>query len=575
MGGEKINLDNGNDTTEKLNQEPEEDHIIIDKVLFHLGHMGLYQKLLFIGMFPFGCYMTFVYLVQIFITVTPNNHWCRIPELANLSMELRRNLSAPITASGDFDRCMTFDANWTQVLQTLQPPPPDSPLVPCRNGWEFELSDIPYHTVSTEREWVCDRASYVPLAQSLYFVGSVVGGLLFGWMADRFGRVPALVGSNLIGGIGGVATIFTTGLADFIFCRFLVGMAYDNCFMIMYILVLEYVDPEDRTMVASLSLALFYGTSVTLLPWIAYFIADWRILLWVTSLPLFLVLVAPWLIPESTRWLVSRGKVNDAIKVLRRFERVNNVKIPNELMAEFIITSNNKRLEERQSFLNVFKSGPLRLATVCLLVAYTGCNMVFDGLVRLSGSFGLDFFLTFSLNSGTEIPALILLVFILDRWGRRNLTCGSLMMSGLFLVIAMFVQKGIGQAALVIFSRFFINMAITTVTQWNTEIFPTPFRASGSAVLHLCAFFATMLTPFIVYSERVWGLLPLLIFAAIVVVTAGVSLSLPETKGLQLPQSVADGEKIIVEHSLCGKPEDGEEGPYQTDVTKRHLNDNV
>lgn len=43
-------------------------------------------------------------------------------------------------------------------------------------------------------------------------------------------------GANLVGGIGGVATIFTSGVWDFIFCRFLVGMAYDNCFMMVYIL---------------------------------------------------------------------------------------------------------------------------------------------------------------------------------------------------------------------------------------------------------------------------------------------------------------------------------------------------
>lgn len=62
----------------------------------------------------------------------------------------RRNLSAPFTTSGDFDRCMTFDTNWTEVLQTLQPPPPNASLIPCQHGWEFELSDIPYHTISTE-----------------------------------------------------------------------------------------------------------------------------------------------------------------------------------------------------------------------------------------------------------------------------------------------------------------------------------------------------------------------------------------------------------------------------------------
>lgn len=43
-------------------------------------------------------------------------------------------------------------------------------------------------------------------------------------------------GTNLVAGIGGIATIFTSGLVDFIVCRFLVGMAFDNCFMIMYIL---------------------------------------------------------------------------------------------------------------------------------------------------------------------------------------------------------------------------------------------------------------------------------------------------------------------------------------------------
>lgn len=45
---------------------------------------------------------------------------------------------------------MTYDTNWTEVLNTLSPPPSETPLIPCQHGWEFEFKDIPYETVTTE-----------------------------------------------------------------------------------------------------------------------------------------------------------------------------------------------------------------------------------------------------------------------------------------------------------------------------------------------------------------------------------------------------------------------------------------
>lgn len=41
---------------------------------------------------------------------------------------------------------------------------------------------------------MCSQAAYAPTAQSVFFVGALTGGLIFGWIADNFGRVPALVG---------------------------------------------------------------------------------------------------------------------------------------------------------------------------------------------------------------------------------------------------------------------------------------------------------------------------------------------------------------------------------------------
>lgn len=92
---------------------------------------------------------------------------------------------------------------------------------------------------------MCENATKPALAQSIFFVGAIVGGLLFGWVADRFGRIPALVGCNLVGFVAGVLTAFSYDFWTFTICRFFLGFAFDNCFTMMYILGNEkfvYID---------------------------------------------------------------------------------------------------------------------------------------------------------------------------------------------------------------------------------------------------------------------------------------------------------------------------------------------
>lgn len=83
---------------------------------------------------------------------------------------------------------------------------------------------------------MCDHAGHAPLAQAIFFVGSIVGGILLGFIADRFGRIPALILCNLLGAVAGVITAFSQEFGVFAFSRFLMGMAFDNCFTLMYIL---------------------------------------------------------------------------------------------------------------------------------------------------------------------------------------------------------------------------------------------------------------------------------------------------------------------------------------------------
>lgn len=60
-----------------------------DDILPLIGEFGKYQKILFLFMIPFEFFLVFVYFTQIFLTLTPEEYWCNVPELDNLTTKER------------------------------------------------------------------------------------------------------------------------------------------------------------------------------------------------------------------------------------------------------------------------------------------------------------------------------------------------------------------------------------------------------------------------------------------------------------------------------------------------------
>ena len=109
------------------------------------------------------------------------------------------------------------------------------PTVPCDHGWEYDLDNF-HSSITSDNDWVCDRAWIPPLSQTLFFVGNIPGTLFFGWFSDHYGRVPAIFFSNGICLVTGVLIPLFPSMVPFLILRFTQGLSYSASFFIVYIL---------------------------------------------------------------------------------------------------------------------------------------------------------------------------------------------------------------------------------------------------------------------------------------------------------------------------------------------------
>ena len=146
---------------------------------------------------------------------------------------------------GGYSQCHQFTTDWALVVDTIQAGSnitsdissltTDWEVVECEAGWEYQL-DGHHVSITVEQDWVCDQAWIPALSQSLFFCGAIPGMIFFGWLADSYGRIPAIMASNILCLITGVATPFAEEYISFLLLRFLMGIAYNTFFTMPYVL---------------------------------------------------------------------------------------------------------------------------------------------------------------------------------------------------------------------------------------------------------------------------------------------------------------------------------------------------
>ncbi|KAL6268680.1 hypothetical protein P5V15_001810 [Pogonomyrmex californicus] len=532
-----------------------------DDILPYVGDFGRYQWLLLLALLPYSVAYATLYFSQFFLTLVPQEHWCKIEELIslNLTQEERVEIGIPKSQSYPYyDRCHRRDIDFFPIINHRM----DirsiewkaNKTVDC-NQWEYNFTQIPYASIAVELDWVCDQEYLISTAQSIFFCGSIFGGLLFGWIADHRGRIPALVLCNGIGFLASIATASANTFWTFAICRFLTGLSFDNCINIPLIIVLEYMAVNRRTLVVNIAFGVYFAVGSTVLPWIAYYVANWRFFAYVSAIPMMSVFITPWILPESARWFVANGRIDKVVQKLQRIAKINRKSPEVRIYDVFVrnLTASETQTESANIF-DILKSPRLAKNTILLIFFWSLTMIAFDGHVYSLKLIPSSVFVSFSLACATELPAGLLLTLLLDRWGRRFCGFITLAMTCLFSFAELLLQPIIAKLTMSVLSRFCLNMAANVGLQYAAELLPTPIRTQGVALIHIFGIIAHSIAPYVVDSAKIWDGLPMIIISIVSFVAATLILFLPETLGRDLPQTLRQGEDFGKDQSFWALP---------------------
>ncbi|XP_034231306.1 carcinine transporter [Thrips palmi] len=539
----------------------------LDDLLPQIGEFGRYQKiLLWFVCLPACIPCGFCAFNQLFMADTPA-HWCRNLELEgllpNMSQEHRRMLSIPKDGlNGTYSSCERYSVDWRSLLKDTSPyelePNSSWTTEPCQDGWEYDTSEIK-SSIVIDFDLVCNRDIYPTIGLAALNTGGPVGVYLFGVINDRFGRRQSFFLCLAILIAGSICTAAAPEFWSWSVSRIIVGLTIPAIYQIPFIISLELVGPNYRSFVTVMT-CLFYTLGLILLAGVTYLVRNWVSLALATSLPFLFYFIYWWFLPESPRWLLAKGRLEEALKVLETLARVNQQELPDSFkqklkqrMMLHRTQSEERRLKEGPSVFALCKTPNMRLKTALITLNWFANNMVYVGLSYYGPALGNNEYLSFLLSSLVEIPSYLACWVVMDWWGRRWPLSICMILSGISCIVTVLLPEESVTATLVLylFSKSAISASFLIIYPFAGELYPTQMRGVGIGASGYIAGLGLILIPFITYLGRENLVLPLVIMGSISVVGGVTALRLPETLHHSLPQTVEEGEEFGKDWSMA------------------------
>uniref|UniRef100_A0A3B5LHN3 Solute carrier family 22 member 13a n=1 Tax=Xiphophorus couchianus TaxID=32473 RepID=A0A3B5LHN3_9TELE len=496
------------------------------EILRNIGEFGLFQKtILFALCFP-NLILPFHFASVIFTQSDPERHcntdWV-LGAAPNLTTEEQLNLTVPREEDGSFSRCRMFvPVDWD--IQDIREFGLNE-TTGCRDGWVYG-SMLYESTIVTDFDLVCDQAHLLGIAQTVLMAGILAGCLLLGPF------IPVVL-MLLFSVTTGLCPTYPLYLAS----QFVAGIGY-GVFICFVPLGTEWIGVSKRSWGACIT-QLCGAVGQAILGGMIYFIRDWRLAQLVTAAPIYLIFHR--FIPESARWLLDRGRTDEAKELIIKVAAINKRKVSDSLLEKITIKEN----VQKGGIICLIKSPVLRKYFLTIILAWFSLTVTYFCLSLNVGNFGLDIFLTQALFGLSEVPAHIICIWLLEAVGRKASLITTLVIGGFLclLILAVPQSNAIAVTSLAIGGRFLTNWAGSICNLYVQELFPTSFRQTASGLGSIASRVGGLLSPPLSMLAVYRWSIPVAVYSSLTILSGALCFLLPETRRTELPDSTRQAEE--------------------------------
>lgn len=411
-------------------------------------------------------------------------------------------------------------------------------------GWALDAMDvglISFIMAALAVHWGITPTQSSWLA-SVGFIGMALGATFGGLLADKFGRRHIFALTLLVYGLATGASALATGLTLLIILRFFIGLGLGAELPVASTLISEFAPLKVRGRMVVL-LEAFWAVGWILAAVIGTFVvgaseSGWRWALALGMVPALYALYVRLHLPESVRFLESKGRHEEAEEIVASFEaEVDDADIDRTTPAP---TYSEEDVTATSIWSKSLRGRTLALWTIwfCVNLSYYGAFIWIPSLLVADGfslvkSFSFTLIITLA-----QLPGYAAAAWLIEVWGRRSTLAtflvGSALAAGFFGFAnteAMIILAGC-------LLSFFNLGAWGALYAIGPELYPTALRGRGTGAAAGFGRLASILAPLIVpplIAVAGTGWL-FVLFAAAFGLAAAAALTLPEFKGRTLAQ---------------------------------------